>query len=177
MRMGMRRFARLTNASSKKVENHAAAVSLNMMWMNFGRRHKSLADPYPRTPAMAAGVADHIWTCEENRSAAGPIGRYYPGCVILYLVGWIVLMVAFGVTQFRFLERHRNVHGWWRPRSTPWMLMYSWNEGRAMWRATIQPDEDPRVERARRLYTLVLIIAVGYLVIGFPLALWLFGNK
>lgn len=65
MRMGMRRFTRLTNAFSKKVENHAAAISLNMMWMNFGRPHKSLADPYPRTPAMAAGVADHIWTCEE----------------------------------------------------------------------------------------------------------------
>ncbi|MGI8929380.1 MAG: IS1 family transposase, partial [Candidatus Limnocylindrales bacterium] len=65
MRMGMRRFTRLTNAFSKKVENHAAAVSLNMMWINFGRPHKSLANPYPRTPAMAAGVADHPWTCEE----------------------------------------------------------------------------------------------------------------
>jgi len=65
MRMGMRRFTRLTNAFSKKVENHAAAVSLNMMWINFGRLHKSLANPYPRTPAMAAGLADHIWTAEE----------------------------------------------------------------------------------------------------------------
>jgi IS1 family transposase len=65
MRMGMRRFTRLTNAFSKKVENHAAAVSLNMMWMNFGRPHKSLANPYPRTPAMAAGVADHVWSAEE----------------------------------------------------------------------------------------------------------------
>jgi IS1 family transposase len=65
MRMGMRRFTRLTNAFSKKVENHAAAISLNMMFMNFARPHKSLANPYPRTPAMTAGVADHIWTCEE----------------------------------------------------------------------------------------------------------------
>lgn len=65
MRMGMRRFTRLTNAFSKRVENHAAAVSLNMMWINFGRVHRSLANPYPRTPAMAAGVADHIWTCED----------------------------------------------------------------------------------------------------------------
>lgn len=65
MRMGMRRFTRLTNAFSKKVENHAAAISLNMMFMNFARPHKSLANPYPRTPAMAAGVADHVWTCEE----------------------------------------------------------------------------------------------------------------
>jgi IS1 family transposase len=65
MRMGMRRFTRLINGFSKKVEHHAAAISLNMMWINFGRPHKSLADPYPRTPAMAAGVADHMWTCEE----------------------------------------------------------------------------------------------------------------
>jgi hypothetical protein len=35
------------------------------MYMNFARPHKSLAHPYPRTPAMAAGLADHIWTCEE----------------------------------------------------------------------------------------------------------------
>ncbi len=65
MRMGMRRFTRLTNGFSKKLENHAAAVSLHFMYMNFARPHKSLANPYPRTPAMAAGIADHIWTCEE----------------------------------------------------------------------------------------------------------------
>jgi IS1 family transposase len=65
MRMGMRRFTRLSNGFSKKVENHAAAISLHFMYMNFARPHKSLANPYPRTPAMAAGLADHIWTCEE----------------------------------------------------------------------------------------------------------------
>jgi IS1 family transposase len=65
MRMGMRRFTRLTNGFSKKVENHAASVALHFMYMNYGRPHKSLANPYPRTPAMAAGLADHIWTCEE----------------------------------------------------------------------------------------------------------------
>lgn len=64
MRMGMRRFTRLTNAFPKKVGNHAAAISLHFMYMNFARPHKSLANPYPRTPAMAAGLADHIWTCE-----------------------------------------------------------------------------------------------------------------
>jgi hypothetical protein len=53
------------NAFSKKVRNHAAAVALTMMAYNFARPHKSLANPYPRTPAMAAGVADHVWTCEE----------------------------------------------------------------------------------------------------------------
>jgi hypothetical protein len=65
MRMGMRRFTRLTNAFSKKVENLAAAVSLHFFHYNFARPHKSLANPYPRTPAMAAGVADHIWTLDE----------------------------------------------------------------------------------------------------------------
>ena len=65
MRMGMRRFTRLTNAFSKKAANHAAAVALHFFYVNFGRPHKSLANPYPRTPAMAAGIADHIWTCEE----------------------------------------------------------------------------------------------------------------
>ncbi len=65
MRMGMRRFTRLTNGFSKKVENHAASIALHFMYMNFARPHKSLANPYPRTPAMAAGLAGHIWTCEE----------------------------------------------------------------------------------------------------------------
>jgi hypothetical protein len=58
-------LTRLTNGFSKKVENHAAAVALYTMWPNFGRSHKSLENPYPRTPAMAAGIADHVWTCEE----------------------------------------------------------------------------------------------------------------
>jgi len=65
IRMGNRRFTRLTNGFSKKVENHAASVALQMMYYNFARPHKSLAKPYPRTPAMAAGLADHIWTMEE----------------------------------------------------------------------------------------------------------------
>ena len=65
MRMGMRRFTRLTNGFSKKAENLAAAVSLHFMHYNFARTHKSLANPYPRTPAMAAGVTDHAWYIEE----------------------------------------------------------------------------------------------------------------
>ena len=64
IRMGMRRFTRLTNAFSKKVENHAGAVSLNMMWMNVGRPTRALPIRM-HGPAMAAGVADQVWTCEE----------------------------------------------------------------------------------------------------------------
>lgn len=70
MRMGMRRFTRLTNGFSKltngfskKVENHTAMVSLHFMHYNFGRPHSSLGQNM--TPAMAAGVADHVWTCDE----------------------------------------------------------------------------------------------------------------
>jgi IS1 family transposase len=65
MRMSMRRFTRLTNGFSKKAENHAAAVALHYMYVNFARPMKILANPYPRTPAMAAGLSDHVWTCEE----------------------------------------------------------------------------------------------------------------
>ena len=65
MRMGMRRFTRLTNAFSKKLENHIYALALYFMHYNFARTHKTLANPYPRTPAMAAGISDYIWTIEE----------------------------------------------------------------------------------------------------------------
>lgn len=71
IRMSNRRFTRLTNAFSKKVRNHAAAVSLTMMAYNFARAHRSLANPYPRTPAMAGGVADHVWTYEEIAGLLG----------------------------------------------------------------------------------------------------------
>ncbi len=66
MRMGMRRFTRLTNAFSKKVENHAAAVALHFMFYNFGRVHKTLRV----TPAMEAGLADHVWSLEEIAALA-----------------------------------------------------------------------------------------------------------
>jgi IS1 family transposase len=65
MRMGMRRFTRLTNGFSRKVENLAHAVSLHFMHYNFARPHAALKERYPRTPAMAAGVADHVWSLEE----------------------------------------------------------------------------------------------------------------
>jgi hypothetical protein len=61
MRMSMRRFTRLTNAFSKKVENHAAAVALHFIHYNFARVHKTLRV----TPAMETGLADHVWSYEE----------------------------------------------------------------------------------------------------------------
>ena len=61
IRMGMRRFTRLTNAHSKKIQNHVHALSLYFMHYNFCRVHSTLRV----TPAMQAGVADHVWTLEE----------------------------------------------------------------------------------------------------------------
>jgi IS1 family transposase len=76
MRMSMRRYTRLTNAFSKKVENLAAAVSLHFMHYNFCRKHQTLG----MTPAMAAGVTDHIWSIDELinlliESESAPIKR------------------------------------------------------------------------------------------------------
>jgi IS1 family transposase len=61
MRMSMRRFARLTNAFSKKIDNHIAALSLYFMYYNFCRVHQTLRV----TPAMEAGVSDHVWEISE----------------------------------------------------------------------------------------------------------------
>ena len=61
MRMSMRRFMRLTNAFSKKIENHEAAIALHYMHYNFARVHQTLRV----TPAMEAGISNHVWTLEE----------------------------------------------------------------------------------------------------------------
>jgi len=61
MRMSMRRFTRLTNAFSRRIENHAAMVSIFFMFYNFARVHQSLRV----TPAMQAGISDHVWSVEE----------------------------------------------------------------------------------------------------------------
>ena len=61
MRMQMRRFTRLTNAFSKKIENHEAAVALHYMHYNFARVHQTLRV----TPAMEAGISNHVWTIRE----------------------------------------------------------------------------------------------------------------
>ena len=61
MRMSMRRFTRLTNAFSKKLDNHAYAVALHFVHYNFCRIHKTLRV----TPAMAAGLSFHVWSIED----------------------------------------------------------------------------------------------------------------
>lgn len=61
LRMGMRRFTRLTNGFSKKIDNHAAQIAIFMTVYNFQRKHMTLGT----TPAVKAGIADHIWSIEE----------------------------------------------------------------------------------------------------------------
>lgn len=61
MRMGMRRFTRLTNGFSKKVDNHRHMIALYFLYYNFGRVHQTLRV----TPAMEAGISDHVWSIEE----------------------------------------------------------------------------------------------------------------
>lgn len=61
LRMSMRRFTRLTDAFSKKLENHYHALAVFFMFYNFCRIHQTL---HVR-PAMEAGIADHVWTVEE----------------------------------------------------------------------------------------------------------------
>jgi hypothetical protein len=61
MRMSMRRFTRLTNAFSKKVENHGHAVAMYFMYYNFCRANQTLRV----TPATEAGLSDHVWDVEE----------------------------------------------------------------------------------------------------------------
>ena len=79
MRMSMRRFTRLTNAFSKKIENHVHAVALHFMYYNFCRIHSALKI----TPAMAAGVTEHLWEIcdivkliEDAEPKPGPRGPY-----------------------------------------------------------------------------------------------------
>jgi cell fate regulator YaaT (PSP1 superfamily) len=61
MQMQMRRFTRLTNAFSKKIENHEAAIALHYMHYNFSRIHQTLRV----TSAMEAGISKHVWSWEE----------------------------------------------------------------------------------------------------------------
>ena len=69
IRMQNRRFTRLTNAHSKSAAHHAAMVALFVAYYNFCRKHESCGDG-KQTPAMVAGLSDHVWTIRELLDAA-----------------------------------------------------------------------------------------------------------
>lgn len=109
-----------------------------------------------------------------------PTGRVLRGlanldAVGLFLVGWVILGIAFVTLQWRFLSIYQATYNAWRPRNTPWLLTHSPRESLEQLRATFRRDANPKVEDARRLYLAILALTVLYLVVGFPLAVWLFG--
>ena len=67
MRMQMRRYTRLTNGHSKKLENHRFATALHFVWYNFVRSHPH----HPCSLAMQAGIDNHLWSMEELVSLVG----------------------------------------------------------------------------------------------------------
>jgi hypothetical protein len=71
MRMGMRRFTRLTNAFSRKAANLDRALALHYVHYNFCRKHSSIRT----TPAIKAGIADHVWTLREVAELADILAR------------------------------------------------------------------------------------------------------
>jgi hypothetical protein len=90
-----------------------------------------------------------------------------------YVLGWLLLMVAFLITQTRFYNVHRRVRGWWRAPSDAarTTLLYTPTEYRAMWRATFRADPDGSVERARRAYMVVMAVTLVYFIAALPAAL------
>jgi hypothetical protein len=88
MRMAMPRFTRLTNAFSKKLENHAHMVALYALWYNFVRIHKTLRT----SPAMAAGIETRLWSMEDvvrliEATRRPSIGRAI-GWIVSLIMGW-----------------------------------------------------------------------------------------
>ena len=88
MRMSMRRFTRLTNAFSKKFENHCHMVALYAVWYNFARIHKTLRC----SPAMAAGVTETLWSYRADRGRVGVRQMKPRHAAALALMGWILML-------------------------------------------------------------------------------------
>ena len=88
----------------------------------------------------------------------------------VFFATWIFVAVVLLVAQMRFYDAHQRLHHDWRPRSNRWVLARSGAEYGAMLRATFRTDADGGVERARRQYLAMLVIAFAYLAIGLPIA-------
>lgn len=98
MRMSMRRFTRLTNGFSKKAENHAAAVALYTMWQNFGRPHKSIANPVSAHAGNGSGSSGSHLDVRGNRGAAGLASAFAVAISVLVsvLIGLSRLVLSVG---------------------------------------------------------------------------------
>jgi IS1 family transposase len=126
MRMHMRRFTRLTNAFSKKVENHAAAIALHTMYYNFIRIHQTLKV----TPAMAAGVTDKLWEMDDlvamlEQWEAANQQPEYNFAVRKYDIGkgYSVSVLRRGgeIDSIYGFETEHDALGWIREKSAIWL--------------------------------------------------------
>jgi IS1 family transposase len=127
MRMHMRRFTRLTNAFSKKVENHAAAIALHTMYYNFVRIHQTLRV----TPAMAAEVTDKLWEMDDIVTLVEQweLANYTPEynfAVRKYDIGKgysvSVLWRGGEIDTIYGFETEHDALGWIREKSQGWLL-------------------------------------------------------
>jgi hypothetical protein len=109
-------------------------------------------------------------------NGSDPAGRILAD-MILYLIGWLVIIAVFVLAQTRFYDTHQRNRNLWRPRSTPWLLAPSATELRAMLHATLKPDTNATIETARRRYVIVAVVAMAYLIVGLPIAIWLVGSN
>jgi IS1 family transposase len=130
MRMHMRRFTRLTNAFSKKVENHAAAIALHTMYYNFVRIHQTLRV----TPAMAAGVSDKLWDVSDivEMLEQWELANYKPQyqfVVRQYAIGRghsvSVLWRGGEVDSVFGFESEHNALQWIREKSQAWLIEHA----------------------------------------------------
>jgi hypothetical protein len=127
MRMHMRRFTRLTNAFSKKIENHAAAIALHTMYYNFVRIHQTLKV----TPAMAAGVSDKLWEVSDivamlEQWELANFKPEYQFVVRQYAIGKghsvSVLWRGGEVDSIFGFEKEADALQWIRDKSQTWLL-------------------------------------------------------
>jgi hypothetical protein len=125
--MHMRRFTRLTNAFSKKVENHAAAIALHTMYYNFVRIHQTLRV----TPAMAAKVTDRLWEVSDivemlEQWELANFKPEYQFVVRQYAIGKghsVSVMWRGGEVDTIFgFEKEADALAWIREKSQGWLL-------------------------------------------------------
>lgn len=127
MRMHMRRFTRLTNAFSKKVENHAAAIALHTMYYNFVRIHQTLK----MTPAMAAGVSDKLWEMNDVVELVEQWEAANASSVVQFVVrrwaiggGYYVSVIQRGaeIDSISGFDKEYEAVEWVKAKSAAWLL-------------------------------------------------------
>jgi hypothetical protein len=125
--MHMRRFTRLTNAFSKKVENHAAAIALHVMYYNFVRIHQTLK----MSPAMAAGVSEKLWEVSDIVELVEQWEAANASSAIQFVVrkwaiggGYYVMIIQRGdeIDSIKGFDKEHEAVEWIKTKSQAWLL-------------------------------------------------------